>query len=107
MTKIYNSITELVGKTPLVKLSRLAKKHKIKAHILAKCEFYNPAFSVKDRVALKMIEAAEKSGKVCCWDSLLMRLIPMHTVSAPVLKFLKTPAGRSMFWFRRSELPGR
>ena len=64
MTKIYNSITELVGKTPLVKLSRLAKKHKIKAHILAKCEFYNPAFSVKDRVALKMIEAAEKSGKV-------------------------------------------
>lgn len=64
MKKIYNSMTELVGHTPLVKLARLAKKHKVKANILAKCEMYNPVFSVKDRVALKMIEAAEKSGKM-------------------------------------------
>lgn len=62
MAKIYNSITEMVGKTPLLMLSRLAKKYKIRANILAKCEFYNPAFSVKDRAALKMIEVVEKSG---------------------------------------------
>lgn len=64
MRKIANSITELVGKTPLVKLSRLAKKYKVKGHILGKCEFYNPLFSVKDRVAKMMLEKAEKSGKV-------------------------------------------
>lgn len=55
MTNICESISELVGNTPLVKLSRLAKKHKLKADILGKCEFFNPAFSVKDRVALSMI----------------------------------------------------
>lgn len=64
MTKIYNSISEMVGKTPLLKLGKLAKKFKVKATILGKCEMYNPAFSVKDRVALKLIEAAEKSGKI-------------------------------------------
>ena len=64
MTKIYNSVAELVGKTPMLKLSKLAKAHKVKANLLAKCEFYNPAFSIKDRVALKMIENAEKSGKL-------------------------------------------
>lgn len=64
MTKIYNSVAEMVGKTPMLKLSKLAKAHKVKANLLAKCEFYNPAFSIKDRVALKMIENAEKSGKL-------------------------------------------
>lgn len=64
MTKIYDSVAELVGKTPMLKLSKLAKAHKVKANLLAKCEFYNPAFSIKDRVALKMIENAEKSGKL-------------------------------------------
>ena len=64
MAKIYNSITDMVGKTPLLMLSRLAQKYKVKANILAKCEFYNPAFSIKDRAALRMIEDAEKSGKV-------------------------------------------
>lgn len=64
MKKIYNSITELVGKTPLVKLSRLAKKCKVKAQILAKCEFFNPLFSVKDRVALNMLEKAAQKYKI-------------------------------------------
>ena len=64
MTKIYNSVAEMVGKTPMLKLSKLAKAYKVKANLLAKCEFYNPAFSIKDRVALKMIENAEKSGKL-------------------------------------------
>ncbi len=56
MVKIYESVTELVGNTPLVKLKTLAKNHKVKANILGKCEFFNPAFSIKDRVALNMLE---------------------------------------------------
>ena len=57
MAKIYNSVTEMVGHTPLLRLNRLAQKHKIKAAILGKCEAYNPAFSVKDRPALQMLIA--------------------------------------------------
>lgn len=64
MKKIYNSVTELVGKTPLVKLSHLTKKNKVKAHILAKCEFFNPLSSVKDRVALNMLEKAAEKYKI-------------------------------------------
>lgn len=59
---IYNSITELIGKTPLVKLSKFADKREAKANILAKVEFFNPGGSVKDRVGLAMIEDAEKKG---------------------------------------------
>ena len=59
---IYESATDLVGKTPLVKLQKLKQKLKLKADILAKCEFFNPSFSVKDRAAKAMIEAAEKNG---------------------------------------------
>lgn len=57
MAKIYQSVTELVGHTPLIELSKLAAKHKVKARILGKAECFNPAFSVKDRVALKMLES--------------------------------------------------
>ncbi len=64
MKKIYNSITELVGKTPMLKLSHLAKHFHVKANILAKCEFLNPLFSIKDRVALQMIEQAEKKHNI-------------------------------------------
>lgn len=64
MPKIYDSVTEMVGKTPMLRLNKLARKYRLKGHILAKCEFYNPVFSVKDRVALSMIEAAEKRHKI-------------------------------------------
>lgn len=60
--KIYESAVELIGKTPLVKLQNLRQKLKLKANILAKCEFFNPSFSVKDRAAAAMIEASEKNG---------------------------------------------
>ena len=60
MAKIYNSVAELVGHTPLLRLGNLATKLRINAEILAKCEMYNPLFSVKDRVALSMIENQEK-----------------------------------------------
>lgn len=58
MRKIYDSIEELVGHTPLLRLNKLAHKLNLKGVILAKCEFYNPLFSVKDRVALNMIKKA-------------------------------------------------
>jgi cysteine synthase len=62
--RIYDSITETIGATPLVRLSRLAKAHGVKADILGKCEFFNPLGSVKDRIGLAMIEAAEEAGKI-------------------------------------------
>ena len=58
MSKIYNSIEELIGNTPLLRLNRLMHKCRVHANLLAKCEFYNPVFSVKDRVALNMINKA-------------------------------------------------
>ena len=62
--RIYDSITETIGDTPLVKLDRLAASHGIKATILAKLEFFNPLASVKDRIGLAMIEALEREGKI-------------------------------------------
>src|ERR1044071_828769 len=61
MGRIYNSITELVGNTPLVRLNRINDTH---ATILAKLEYFNPASSVKDRIGLSMIEAAEREGRI-------------------------------------------
>lgn len=61
---IYNSILELVGRTPLLRLNRIEKNIESKANIYAKLEGYNPAGSVKDRAALHMIDAAEEEGKL-------------------------------------------
>ena len=60
--KIYDSITELIGKTPLLRLRRFEKSISSKAKIIAKLEYMNPAGSVKDRVGISMIEDAEKNG---------------------------------------------
>jgi cysteine synthase len=57
--RIYNSITETIGNTPLVRLNRLAKKHGVKADILLKLEFFNPINSVKDRIGVNMVDAME------------------------------------------------
>jgi len=61
---IYQSADELVGKTPLVELVRWEKSQNLEARILAKLEYFNPAGSVKDRIAKAMIEAAEESGQL-------------------------------------------
>lgn len=61
---IYDSITELVGSTPLVQLNRWGKAHSLEATLLAKVESFNPAGSAKDRIALSMIREAEKAGKL-------------------------------------------
>lgn len=62
--KTYKSITELVGKTPVLELTNYNKSHNLEATILAKLEYFNPAGSVKDRIAKAMIEDAEASGKL-------------------------------------------
>lgn len=62
MSKIYKSITELIGSTPIVELTNTEKKNSLSATVLAKLEYFNPAGSVKDRVAKAMIEDAESKG---------------------------------------------
>ncbi|MFA0816548.1 MAG: cysteine synthase A [Anaerofustis sp.] len=62
MAKIYRSLTELIGNTPLLELRNYAQAHQLKATILAKLEYFNPAGSVKDRIAKAMIDDAEEKG---------------------------------------------
>lgn len=64
MAKIYTSADQLIGKTPLLELTNIEKKFGLKAKILAKLEYLNPAGSVKDRIAKAMIDAAEASGEL-------------------------------------------
>ena len=61
--RIYNSITETIGDTPLVRMDRMAQEAGVKADILLKLEFFNPLASVKDRIGVGMIEALEKAGR--------------------------------------------
>lgn len=64
MAKIHQKLTELIGNTPLVKISEITNAPEYKAEVVAKLEYFNPGGSVKDRIALAMIEDAEKSGKL-------------------------------------------
>lgn len=62
--RIYDSITQTIGDTPLVRLDRFARERGVKANLLAKLEFFNPIASVKDRIGVSMIESLEASGKI-------------------------------------------
>lgn len=62
MARIYKNLTELIGKTPLLEVGNIAKSESLKARLLVKLEYFNPGGSVKDRIALAMIEDAEKKG---------------------------------------------
>lgn len=64
MSKIYTSADQLIGKTPLLELTHIEKKYDLKAKLVAKLEYFNPAGSVKDRIAKAMIDDAEASGKL-------------------------------------------
>ncbi|MDD6463504.1 MAG: cysteine synthase A [Clostridiaceae bacterium] len=64
MSKIYSSADQLIGKTPLLELTHIEAKYGLKAKLLAKLEYFNPAGSVKDRIAKAMIDEAEKAGKL-------------------------------------------
>ncbi len=60
--RVYGSITETIGNTPLVRLNRLPKEHGVDAEILLKLEFFNPIASVKDRIGVNMIDALEAAA---------------------------------------------
>jgi len=62
--RIYDSITETIGDTPIVRLDKIARAEGVNAHLLAKLEFFNPIASVKDRIGVSMIEAMEKDGRI-------------------------------------------
>lgn len=64
MSKIYTSADQLIGKTPLLEVTHIEKKYGLKAKVLAKLEYFNPAGSVKDRIARKMLDDAEAAGKL-------------------------------------------
>jgi cysteine synthase A len=70
--RIYGSITETIGDTPIVRLDRLAKLKGVKANLLAKLEFFNPIASVKDRIGVAMIEALERDGAITPGKSVLI-----------------------------------
>ncbi|MFK7942846.1 MAG: cysteine synthase A [Paracoccaceae bacterium] len=69
--RIYGDITQTIGSTPLVRLSRLTAHLGLDAEILAKCEFFNPIASVKDRIGVNMIEAMEEAGTIKPGDTLI------------------------------------
>ena len=69
--RVYDSILDTIGATPLIKLSHLAKAENCKAIILGKCEFFNPLGSVKDRIGLAMVESAEQLGLIKPGDTLV------------------------------------
>lgn len=64
MGRIYKNVTELVGRTPLFEVCNIEREQNLKAKVLVKLEYFNPAGSVKDRVALQMIQDAEESGRI-------------------------------------------
>ena len=64
MAKIYPDLIQLIGNTPLVETRKLEQQLSLKARVIAKIEYFNPGSSVKDRIALAMIEAAEKTGQI-------------------------------------------
>ena len=64
MPNIYRSLTELIGNTPLAELANIEKSEGLRVRLLAKLEYMNPAGSAKDRIALAMITAAEREGRL-------------------------------------------
>ncbi len=70
--KIYDSVLDTIGATPLVRLPGLSKKYGVKADIVAKLEFFNPLSSVKDRIGLAMVEDAERCGKISAGKTVLI-----------------------------------
>ena len=85
--RIYDSITETIGDTPLVRLDRIAKEKDVDAHLLAKLEFFNPIASVKDRIGVAMIDALEAQGRLrpgaASWSSRLRAIPASRSRSSP------------------------
>ena len=88
--RIFDSILDTVGGTPLVRLDKLAAEADVKANLLGKCEFFNPLASVKDRIGLAMIEAAEKAGD---FDGTLVLIEPTSGNTGIALAFVCAAKG--------------
>ena len=73
--KIYDSVIDTIGATPLVRITRFAAHHEVEADLLAKLEFFNPLASVKDRIGFAMIDDAEKSGRITPGKTTLIEAI--------------------------------
>ena len=89
--RVFNNITGLIGHTPLVEINRFTEKLGLKARILVKLELFNPAGSVKDRIALSMIEDAEKKGLLpqAATPASVWQALPRAKVTVPFLRCLK------------------
>jgi cysteine synthase len=84
--RVYQSITETIGDTPMVRLNRLAAQKGVKANIYAKLEFFNPIASVKDRIGVNMIEAMEQAGLITPGKSVLVEPNSGNTAFAAAAK---------------------
>lgn len=82
MANIYTSADQLIGKTPLLELTRIEEELGLKAKVLAKLEYFNPAGSVKDRIAKRMIEDAEASGKLSQVQPLSNQLLAIQVLGS-------------------------
>jgi cysteine synthase A len=80
--RIYESITQTIGDTPLVRIDRIGKEKGVVAHLLAKLEFFNPVSSVKDRIGVSMIDALEAQGKITPGRGVLVEPTSGNTGSA-------------------------
>src|ERR1700742_5009648 len=77
--RIYDSIVDTIGDTPIVRLDKIAKEKGVKANLLAKLEFFNPISSVKDRIGVSMIAAMEAAGKITPGKSVLVEATSGNT----------------------------
>lgn len=92
------SVTEHIGNTPLVRLERLPQSLGIEANVFAKLEFFNAGGSVKDRIALRMIEEAERSGRIKPGDTLI------EPTSGNTSVFVNTETSKAKLMFTAEEL---
>lgn len=83
---VMESVTEQIGNTPLVRLNKLPKSLGIEATVYAKLEFFNAGGSVKDRIALRMIEEAERSGRIKPGDTLIEPTSGNTYVTYPIIQ---------------------
>ena len=93
--RVFNSITETIGDTPLVRLDKFAKEKGIVATLLAKLEFFNPIASVKDRIGVAMIEAMEADGRIAPGKTTLQRMRMTAAIEAERIEIAQT------HWLRR------
>ena len=106
--RIYDSILETIGATPIVRVKKLAAAHGARAEVAGKCEFFNPLASVKDRIGLAMIEALEREGKLkeggviveptSGNTGIALAFVCAGPNSQPSSRTLSRPTGRSTTW---------